>query len=56
MQHSSTISVGIPGGGTIMIFNINFTSEKEPTQKAQRLGWEIGIKLNPERKIDFFKK
>ncbi|MNX53645.1 RHS Repeat protein [compost metagenome] len=56
-QHTSNIFVGIPGGGTIIIPNINFTSEKVPTQKAQKLGWEIGIKLNKEDdKIDFFKK
>ena len=56
-QHSSLISVSIPGGGTSYIFNVNLTSEKAPTQKAQRIGWEIGIKLNQEDgKIDFFKE
>ena len=57
-QHSSIITISPPGGGApIIIPNINFTSEKAATQKAQRLGWEIGIKLNQEDgKNDFFKK
>ena len=57
-QHSSIITISPPGGGApIIIPNINLTSEKIPTQKAQRLGWKIGIKLNQEDgKIDFFKE
>lgn len=56
-QHSSITAISLPGGGTSYIWNINLTSEKTPTQKAKRLGWEIGIKLNEEDgKIDFFKK
>ncbi len=53
-QHSSVFNVAIPGGGTGVIFDINFTSEKAPTQKAQKLGHSIGIKLNKlDGKINF---
>nr|WP_298789352.1 DUF6443 domain-containing protein [uncultured Allomuricauda sp.] len=45
VQKSSMISVNLPGGGTSIIFNVNFASEGVPTQKAQRLGWKIGNEM-----------
>ncbi|MFI2744368.1 hypothetical protein ACG2LH_16655 [Zhouia sp. PK063] len=37
-QHSSVFAISLSGSGTSYFFNINLTSEKTLTQKAQRLG------------------
>ncbi|PQJ16578.1 hypothetical protein [Aureicoccus marinus] len=48
LQHSSMLRVRLPGGGTGYIIAIKPSKEGTPTQKAQKLGHQIGRKLRAD--------